>query len=203
MKASISGGGAASLRASDPPAETVEPWGSAAGASGLSSGEAARLLAARPSARKTRSSRSYWSIVRSNVFTVFNAILAFFGGVTLAFGSWQDALFLGILVANTLIGIVQEVRAKRALDRLSALVVPTATVLRDGDPRRLPQDEVVEGDLVVLQPGDQLIADGQLRSSEGLLLDESNLSGDLVLSSDMFLPGGGALAQPSGTQGKE
>ena len=160
------------------PAATVDPSRTAVGTSGLSSGEAARLLSARPRVRKSRSSRSYWSIIRSNVFTVFNAILAFFGGMTLAFGSWQDALFLGILVANTLIGIVQEVRAKRALDHLSALVVPTATVLRDGNPQRLPQDEVVEGDLAVLQPGDQLIADGQLQSSEGLLFDESNLSGE-------------------------
>ena len=78
----------------------------------------------------------------------------------LSFGSWQDALFLGVLVSNSLIGIVQEVRAKRALDRLSALVAPTATVLRDGEPRRLPREDVVVGDLVALEPGDQLVADG-------------------------------------------
>jgi cation-transporting P-type ATPase E len=145
---------------------------------GLSSAEAARRLAARGHVRKPRSSRSYWSIIRANVFTVFNAILAFFGAVTLMFGSWQDALFLGILVANTLIGIIQEVRAKRALDRLSALITPTANVVRDGEPRRLARDAVVEGDVVVLAPGDQLIADGRLESSEGLLLDESVLSGE-------------------------
>ncbi|HSB38771.1 MAG TPA: HAD-IC family P-type ATPase [Gaiellaceae bacterium] len=147
-------------------------------AGGLTDAEAARRLAARPPTEPTRSTRSYGSIVRANVFTVFNAILAFFGALTLAFGSWQDALFLGILVANSSIGIVQEVRAKRALDRLSALVAPTATVLREGPPQRLPREQVVEGDLVVLQPGDQLIGDGRLESSEGLLLDESILSGE-------------------------
>jgi cation-transporting ATPase E len=145
---------------------------------GLSVEEAARRLRARGRVEPAPSSRSYGSIVRANVFTVFNLILAFFGAITLAFGSWQDALFLGILVANSLIGIVQEVRAKQALDRLSALIAPTATVLRDGRPRRLPGAELVEGDLVSLQPGDQLIGDGRLDSTEGLLLDESILSGE-------------------------
>lgn len=146
---------------------------------GLSSQEAARRLAARPAADAAEtSSRSYASIVRANVFTVFNAILAFFGTVTLLFGSWQDALFLGILVANSSIGITQEVRAKRALDRLSALVAPTATVVRDGATARLPRAQVVEGDLVLLQPGDQLVGDGRVESSEGLLLDESILTGE-------------------------
>lgn len=55
-----------------------------------------------------------------------------FGALTLAFGDWRDTLFLGILVSNSGIGILQEVRAKRALDRLAALVAPLATVLRDG-----------------------------------------------------------------------
>jgi cation-transporting ATPase E len=135
-------------------------------------------LRARGVVESAPSSRSYWNIVRANVFTVFNLILAFFGALTLAFGSWQDALFLGILVANASIGIVQEVRAKHALDRLSALVAPTATVLRDGRPERRPRAELVEGDLVSLQPGDQLIGDGQLDSTAGLMLDESILTGE-------------------------
>ena len=149
-----------------------------AGAEGLTSAEAERRLAERGPIEPPGSSRSYASIVRANVLTVFNLILAVFGGLMLAFGSWQDALFLGVLVANSLIGITQEVRAKRALDRLSALVVPTATVLRDGEPLHLPREEVVVGDLVLLQPGDQLVADGQLETAEGLLLDESILTGE-------------------------
>ena len=157
---------------------TVELGGAARGGTGLSAAEAARRLAARGPSEPSGSTRSYKSIVRANVFTVFNVILAFFGGLTLAFGSWQDALFLGILVSNSTVGIVQEVRAKHALDRLSALIAPTATVLRDGETRPLPRDEIVEGDLVLLQPGDQLIGDGRLESSEGLLLDESILSGE-------------------------
>ncbi len=145
---------------------------------GLSSEEAERRLRERGPLEPPSSSRSYASIVRANVLTVFNLILAVFGGLMLAFGSWQDALFLGVLVSNSLVGIVQEVRAKRALDRLSALVVPTATVLRDGDPHRLAREDVVVGDLVLLEPGDQLVADGRLEASEGLLLDESILTGE-------------------------
>ena len=145
---------------------------------GLAPAEAARRLAERPPVEPEASTRSYRSIVRANLLTVFNVILAFFGAITLAFGSWQDALFLGILVANASIGIAQEMRAKRALDRLSALVAPTATVLRGGQAERLPREEIVEGDLVVLQAGDQLIGDGRLESGDGLLLDESILTGE-------------------------
>lgn len=146
--------------------------------SGLSEAEAARRLAERGPRRPPASSRSYASIAIANVFTVFNLILAVFGTLTLAFGAWQDALFLGVLVGNTLIGVTQEVRAKKALDRLSALVAPTATVIRDGKPLRVTPEQLVVGDLVQLQPGDQLVADGQLDLSQGLMLDESILSGE-------------------------
>ena len=145
---------------------------------GLTEQEAQRRLAERPPPRAVATSRSYRSIVIGNVFTVFNAILAAAGVVTLAFGNWRDALFLGILVANTAIGIGQEARAKRALDRLAALVAPAATVVRDGRARRLHVDEVVLGDLVRVEAGDQVVADGRVSSAEGLELDESILSGE-------------------------
>ena len=151
----------------------------AASPAGLTQREAERRLAARPE-RPQEPSRSYHSIVVANVFTVFNLILLVFGVVTLVFGKAQDALFLAILVANSLIGIVQEVRAKWALDRLSALVAPTATVLRDGTPRKVRVGAVVEGDTVLLEPGDQVVADGQLRRSNGLAFDESILTGESV-----------------------
>jgi P-type E1-E2 ATPase len=100
------------------------------------------------------------------------------GATTLAFGEWQDALFLGVLLSNSAIGITQEVRAKRALDRLTALVAPTAAVVRDGATRVIPVEEVVEGDLIRLQPGDQLAADGELVRAKSLALDESILTGE-------------------------
>ncbi len=146
--------------------------------SGLTEAEAARRLQARGPQRKLATSRSYASIVRANVFTIFNLILAVAGAVTIAFGEWQDALFLGILFFNTTIGIVQEVRAKRALDRLAALVAPTASVVRDGAARHVSVDKVVVGDLLRVQAGDQIVADGHVRTASGLRVDESILTGE-------------------------
>ncbi len=102
--------------------------------------------------------------------------------LTIVFASWRDALFLGILVSNIAIGSVQEIRSKRALDRLAALVAPDAVVVRDGADRRVPVDKVVRGDLVRLSAGDQVIADGTLTAAEGLALDESNLTGESELA---------------------
>jgi cation-transporting P-type ATPase E len=98
--------------------------------------------------------------------------------LTLTFGAWQDALFLGILVSNIAIGSFQEIRSKRALDRLAALVAPEAVVVRDGVDRRVPVDRVVVGDLVRLAAGDQVVADGIVVSADGLALDEANLTGE-------------------------
>jgi cation-transporting P-type ATPase E len=172
-----------------------------AAAAGLTQHEAERKLADRP-VTPNGSSRSYTSIVVANVFTIFNLILLAAGVATLAFGQAQDAIFLAILVGNSGIGIAQEVRAKRSLDRLAALVAPTATVLRDGEPRQVGVDEVVEGDVVLLEAGDQVVADGILRRSDGLALDESILTGesapvvrsvgDEVRSGSFAVEGGGA-----------
>jgi cation-transporting P-type ATPase E len=145
---------------------------------GLSQVEASRRLAASGPRSVGRSGRSYASIVRANVFTVFNLILGVAGAATLAFGQWQDALFLGVLVANATIGTAQEVRAKRALDHLSSLVAPQATVVRDGEASRVPVEEVVVDDLVRVGPGDQVVVDGSLERAEWLQLDESILSGE-------------------------
>jgi cation-transporting ATPase E len=149
---------------------------------GLSEAEADRRLAERRQSEPSPAGgRSYVSIVRANVLTVFNLILAVAGAVTLIFGDWQDALFLGVLVANGGIGTWQEIRAKRALDRLSALVAPIATAVRDGVPRPVHVDELVLGDLVRLAPGDQVVADGTLERAESLRLDESILTGESSL----------------------
>ena len=118
---------------------TEEPSRAGDGAArGLSEAEAARRLAARGKLPPQRSSRSYASIVRANTLNVPNAILFVFGVLTLAFASWKDALFLGVLVANIAIGSFQEIRSKRALDRLAALVAPDAAVVRDGAEHRVP-----------------------------------------------------------------
>ncbi len=149
---------------------------------GLTEVEAKRRLETRGELPRRRSSRSYASIIRANTLTIPNGILLVFGVLTIAFASWRDALFLGILVSNVVIGSFQEVRSKRALDRLAALVAPEAVVVRDGVDRRVPVDQVVAGDLVRLSAGDQVVADGRILSADGLALDESNLTGESELA---------------------
>jgi P-type E1-E2 ATPase len=131
-----------------------------------------------PARAQSATSRSYTSIVIGNVFTVFNIILIAFAAVTFVFGDPEDALFLGIVVVNSGIGMVQEIRAKRALDRLAALIAPTATVIREGRRLRLAVVDIVVGDMVHVGPGDQIVADGKLQTGEAVLLDESILSGE-------------------------
>jgi magnesium-transporting ATPase (P-type) len=148
---------------------------------GLTEVEAARRLQARGRLPRERSSRSYASILSANTLNVPNGILFAFGVLTLAFGLWQDALFLGILVSNVAVGSFQEIRSKRALDRLAALVAPEAIVVRDGADRRIGVDRVVEGDLLRVTAGDQVVADGMLVQADGLAVDESNLTGESEL----------------------
>src|SRR5262249_2841552 len=147
-------------------------------ATGLTEAEAAERLAARGELPGERSSRSYGSILRANTLNIPNGILFFFGVLTLAFGMWQDALFLGILVSNIAIGSCPESPSQRPLDRLAAVVAPEAAVVRDGVDRRVPVDSLVAGDLVRLAAGDQVVADGTVVSAEGLTLDEANLTGE-------------------------
>jgi cation-transporting P-type ATPase E len=149
-----------------------------AAVTGLTEAEAQRRLAERGPHTPPATSRSTASIVRANVLTPFNAILAGLGLLTLVFADWRDALFLFIIAANSGIGIWQELRAKRSLDRLAALVAPKATVVRDGSPRDVPVEEVVAGDVVRVQAGDQVVADGPLADTAGLALDESILTGE-------------------------
>lgn len=145
------------------------------GPSGLTEAEA---RARRPHRRRPATSRSYASIVRANVLTLFNLILVTFAVITLMFGDWRDVFFLAILIVNITIGIAQEVRAKRAVERLAALVAPSARVMRDGVERSVGVDDVVPGDLVLLGAGDQVVADGRLRTATALELDEAVLTGE-------------------------
>jgi cation-transporting ATPase E len=147
-------------------------------ARGLTEAEAAQRLARRGKPAGQQTSRSYASIIRANTLNIPNAILFVFGVLTIAFASWRDALFVGILLSNIAIGSFQEIRSKRELDRLAALVAPDAVVVRDGVDHRVPVEEVVAGDLVRLAAGDQVVADGTVVSADGLALDEANLTGE-------------------------
>jgi magnesium-transporting ATPase (P-type) len=144
---------------------------------GLSSKEAAARLRKLGSPPEN-SSRSTSSIVAGNVFTLFNAIIGAFLVLDLGLGLYADSVFGLVAVINSWIGIRQELKAKRTLDELAVLVAPQAKVLRDGSVVELRAEEVVPGDVVAIEPGDQLIADGEVISSRGLTLDESLLTGE-------------------------
>lgn len=150
-----------------------------AGATGLTSAEVeARRAAGDVNTQPQRSSRTYGGIVAANVLTRFNAIITLLAAVILAVGDPVDAIFAVVMVFNTAIGIVQEVRAKRTLDRLQILITPTITVIRDGRPAAVAPAELVRGDVIRLGAGDQVPVDGTVVESKGLEADESALTGE-------------------------
>jgi len=167
---------------------------------GLTSAEAAQRLKELGPA-EPHSSRSTSSIIAGNVFTLFNAIIGVFFILIMSLGLYADAIFGLIAIVNSYIGIRQELKAKETLDRLAVLVAPRAGVIRDGEEIELLADEIVPGDAVRIEPGDQLVADGRVISSRGLTLDESMLTGeadgiakeagDEVLSSAFVISGSG------------
>jgi cation-transporting P-type ATPase E len=169
---------------------------------GLTAAEVAeRVRAGLVNASDERTSRTVGEIVRANVLTPFNFLLGALGVVVLVTGRLGDALFLLVLVINSLIGIVQEVLAKRKLDRLALLHAPTTKVVRDGETAEVPSHEVVLDDLIELAAGDQVPADGDVLHAAGLEVDESTLTGesdavdkaigDLVLSGTIVVAGSG------------
>jgi cation-transporting ATPase E len=125
-----------------------------------------------------RTSRKLSEIVRANVFTRFNAILGAAVAVILVIGPIQDATVALILVANSAIGIFQEVRAKRKLDQLAVQNAWAARVVRDGEVHEVAIEAVVLGDLVEVRTGDQIPCDGAVCTADGLEVDESLLTGE-------------------------
>lgn len=136
--------------------------------------------------------RTVPQILRANVLTRFNALLGGLLVVILIVGPLNDALFGFVLVANALIGILQEWRAKRTLDRLAIVSAPKARVLRDGVPAEVGVGEVVLDDVLVLRPGDQVVVDADVIEAQGLEVDESLLTGES--DPQHKLPGDGVLS---------
>jgi len=122
--------------------------------------------------------RSLGRILSANVFTVFNGIVGGSFVLLLILGSWQDALFGFSVVANTVIGVVQEFKAKRTLARLSVLNSPRAVVRRDGKDVECALADIVLDDVLVLSPGEQVSGDAVIIESRGLEVDESLLTGE-------------------------
>ena len=166
---------------------------------GLTEEEARRRLAAgRGNAVAIKTSRSVREILWTNVFTRFNALLGGLLVVILVVGPLQDALFGFVLVINTSIGVAQELRARRTLDRLALVRAPRARVVREGVVRPVALTEVVEGDLLELAPGDEVTVDGpvvegSVEVDESLLTGESvpilKATGDEVLSGSFAVSG--------------
>ena len=125
-----------------------------------------------------RASRSAWDIVRTNVFTRINAIFAVLAVIVFSTGHFLDGLFAGLIVANSIVGIVQELRAKRTLDRLAIVGQAHPHVRRDGVTAALAPAEIVLDDVIELGPGDQVVVDGEVLTAGGLEVDESLLTGE-------------------------
>ncbi|WP_336033111.1 HAD-IC family P-type ATPase [Geodermatophilus sp. FMUSA9-8] len=171
---------------------------------GLTTAQVAeRVAAGRRNTVTTRTSRTVGQIVRANVLTFFNGLLVALWVLVVLTGRWQHALFGGVVVVNSAIGIVQELRAKRTLDRLAVLQAPRARPVRDGAERKVPVEDVVLDDLLVLRAGDQVPVDAVVRSARGLAVDESLLTGeadavakdagDPVLSGSIVVAGSGRV----------
>ncbi|HET7523423.1 MAG TPA: HAD-IC family P-type ATPase [Acidimicrobiales bacterium] len=145
---------------------------------GLTLSEVARRAEARGvSAVEETTSQTWAQILRRNAITRLNFLLLALGGATLVTGSAPDATFLGIALINTVVGAVQEARAKRTLDALAVVNAPRARVIRDGLSSEISPEEVVVDDLLDLRPGDQLTADGVVVADQGEV-DESLATGE-------------------------
>ncbi|MFI2212042.1 HAD-IC family P-type ATPase [Streptomyces sp. NPDC020141] len=171
---------------------------------GLSAGEVAeRVARGEVNDVPVRSSRSVGEIVRANVLTRFNALIGVLWVIMLIVAPIQDSLFGFVIVANTGIGIVQELRAKKTLDGLAVIGEVRPTVRRDGTAAEVSTSEIVLGDLVELGPGDKVVVDGEIAEAESLEIDESLLTGeadpvlkrpgDPVMSGSFVVAGGGAF----------
>ena len=138
-----------------------------------------RRAAGRGNTVSGSSGRSYWDIARGNLFSFFNNILFTVGAILAALGQYNDAFITVIVgIVNALISTAQEIRAKKQLDRISVLARPTVAVVRSGREQEIAASELVVGDIIRLQAGDQAVVDGRMLGDGGLEMDESLLTGE-------------------------
>jgi cation-transporting ATPase E len=171
---------------------------------GLTSAQVAeRVAAGETNDTGRRTSRPVSDIVRANVLTRFNAIVGALAAVVLVTGHPQDALFGLVIVANTGIGVIQELRAKRTLDRLAVLGEEPVRVMRDGAETALRPQGIVLDDRILIGPGDRVMVDGEVTDGPGMEVDESLLTGEIdpvtkkpgdqLLSGSFVVSGSGAF----------
>ena len=175
---------------------------SGAGVRGLTAAEVAeRIAGGQSNDVPVRASRSVAAIIRGNLFTRINAMIAVLFAIIAVIGPIQDGLFALVIVVNTLIGIAQELRAKRTLDRLAIVNAAHPRVLRDGATAEVTPQEIVLDDIISCAPGDQVVVDGEVVAATALEIDESLLTGesdpvlkqpgDTVMSGSFVVAGGG------------
>ncbi len=147
---------------------------------GLSSAQVATQLAQNPQTHlPLRSNRTYYDIIKTNVFNVYNVILIASSSIVLLLRGSKDVLVaLGLVVANIGIGLFQEIKAKRALDKLATLRTHLVHVRRDGVVKEISIAQLVHGDVIEIFPGEPIVADGKVIFSDSLELDESSLTGE-------------------------
>ena len=142
--------------------------------SGLTDQQAASR---KPNETKADPGKSVWQIIAGNLLTPFNLLNIALAVCLILVGSYRNMLFMGVVVSNTVIGTVQELRARRTIRRLKLLSAPQARVLRGGEERVCAPEKLVQGDLVLLHAGDQVLADAIVSRGSGAA-DESLLTGE-------------------------
>ena len=146
---------------------------------GLTSAEVAqRVAAGQVNTQPPRSGRSTWDIVRANVFTRINFLLMVLFALVMTTGQIQNALFGFLIIINSGIGMVQELRAKKTLDNLAVVGEGKPRVRRDGQMTEMVRDDIVLDDLIEIGPGDQIVVDGDVVEASYLEIDESLLTGE-------------------------
>ena len=179
---------------------TAETQDIVADPNGLTSAEVAeRTAAGQVNVVTETTGRTTAEIVKANVVTRFNILLGILLLIILLVVQQpRDALFGIVLVSNAAIGIIQELRAKRTLDRLALLTAPLASVMRDGRQAQVPVDQIVKDDIIAISTGDQVPVDGPVIRARGLEIDESLLTGEsdpvVKAMGDMCLSGSFVVA---------
>ncbi len=125
--------------------------------------------------------RSTKEILSDNIFTLFNLVNIVLGVLIFYTGSYKNLLFLGIAFFNTIIGIIQEIRSKRQIDKMVLLAESKTKVIRNGNLKRISQDEIVLGDVIQLSRGDQIPVDGIVLTSKEMQVDESQITGEAAI----------------------
>ncbi|MDT2863054.1 MULTISPECIES: cation-translocating P-type ATPase [Lactococcus] len=121
--------------------------------------------------------RPVWEIVKRNTFTFFNLIFAVIAILISLVQAWNQLIFLPIIIINTIVGIYQEIKAKRYLDQMTLLHAPQSTVIRNGKQEKIASDDLVEEDIIILKTGNQIVADARIVEGS-IFVNESLLTGE-------------------------